>query len=179
MLHAVSSFHIIYYIHSFSNYAHLMPIHDSPKKNWFIGAVEAGKSIRAAAATYDISPATAQDIWKKFQETSTTHMWSGHCQPAKITNQLKRSVIRKARANQRLALGLVGKLVTPQILATAVQRILDNVGMHRGQGHKVVYLTKDYKQHRKEWAWEHKSWAEEDWNRVIWSDKCYVYIGDD
>ena len=108
-----------------------MPIHDSPKKNQFIGAVEAGKSIRAAAATYDIPPATAQDIWKKFQETGTTHMRSGRCQPAKITNRLKRSVIREARANRRLALGLVGKLVTPQILATAVWRILDDVGMHR------------------------------------------------
>ena len=152
MLHAVSLFHIIYYIHSFSNYACLMPIHNSPKKNQFIGAVKADKNIRAAAATYDIPPATAQDIWKKFQETSTTHMRSGHCQPAKITNRLKRSVIHEARANWRLALGLVGKLVTPQILATAVWRILDDMGMHRRQGHKVVYLTKDHKQYWKEWA---------------------------
>ena len=156
-----------------------MPIHDSPKKNRFIGAVEAGKSIRAAASTYGIPPATAQDIWRKFQETGTTHMRPGRYRPAKITNRLKRSVIHEARANRRLSLGLVGKLVTPHISASAVQRILDDVGLHRRRGRKVVYLTKDHKQRRKQWAREHKSWGEEDWDRVIWSDECYVYMGDD
>lgn len=106
-------------------------------------------------------------------------MRSGRCQPAKITNQLKRSVIREARENRQLSSGLVGKLVTPYILASAVRRIFDDVGLHRRRGCKVLYLTKDHKQHRKQWAQEHKSWGEEDWDRVIWSDECYVHMGND
>jgi hypothetical protein len=32
---------------------------------------------------------------------------------------------------------------------------------------------------REAWARDHRKWGDEDWSRVIWSDECYVYIGDD
>lgn len=42
----------------------------------------------------------------------------------------------------------------------------------------MIYLTKAHKDARKRWAVKHKGWHSEDWARVIWSDECYVYIGD-
>lgn len=156
-----------------------MPTHNSPKKNRFIGAVEAGKTLRAAADHYGIPVATAHDIWRKFCETGSTHTRACSGRPPKITNRMKRIIIREAKANRQKPLDQVGRMVTPYISASSVRSILDAVGLHRRRGRKVVYLTKDHKKRRKQWAREHRKWSEADWERVIWSDECYVYIGDD
>jgi hypothetical protein len=47
--------------------------HDSPMKNRFIGAVQAGLTITAAAKENDIPRHTASDIWHKYQTTGLTH----------------------------------------------------------------------------------------------------------
>jgi hypothetical protein len=67
----------------------------------------------------------------------------------------------------------------PNISTISVQNILANKGLHRRKARKVVFLTKPQKEKRKAWAFRHKNWEDADWERVIWSDKCYVYIGDD
>jgi hypothetical protein len=73
----------------------------------------------------------------------------------------------------------IGKRVTPNISTTSVRNILANKGLHRRKARKVVFLTKPQKQKRKAWAIRHRNWKDEDWEWVIWSDECYVYIGDD
>jgi hypothetical protein len=47
--------------------------HDSPKKDQFIRAVQAGLTISAAAKENDIPCHTASDIWHKYQTTRLTH----------------------------------------------------------------------------------------------------------
>ena len=42
-----------------------------------------------------------------------------------------------------------------------------------------MYLTKSHKDTQKRWAKDHKEWRVVDWEQVIWSDECYVHIGDD
>ncbi|KIJ48991.1 hypothetical protein M422DRAFT_162105, partial [Sphaerobolus stellatus SS14] len=39
-------------------------------------------------------------------------------------------------------------------------------------------LTKNHRRARKAWAMQYKTMTAEDWRHVIWSDECYVYIGD-
>jgi hypothetical protein len=48
--------------------------HDSPKKNRFIGAMQAGQSLTEATNNFDIPKQTASDLWKKFQKTGLTHI---------------------------------------------------------------------------------------------------------
>lgn len=158
-----------------STYVH----HDSPKKNRLIGAIQAGLSIRQAASNLGIPDSTASDLWRKFQQTGTTHTRPRSGRPSKITNRARRSVIREARANRQKPLDEIGRLVSPVLSATSVRQILASVGLHRRKARKVVYLTKEHKKRRKAWAKEFKDWDDEDWERVIWSDESYVYIGDD
>lgn len=162
----------------FHFYMRLMPTHYSPKKNWFIEAVEAGKSIQAASDHYGIPFSTARDIWHKFQESGSTHAQPCSGRPVKITNWMCWTIIHKAKANQKKHLDQVGRMVDPPISASSVQNILNAVGLHQRWGQKVVYLTKEHKIRWKEWVKEHKKWSDEDWERVIWSNKCYVYISD-
>jgi len=39
-------------------------------------------------------------------------------------------------------------------------------------------LTKKHQQACKAWVTQFKSMTAEDWQHVVWSDECYVYIGD-
>jgi transposase len=152
--------------------------HDSPKKNRFIGAIQAGQSLTEAANNFNIPKQTASDLWKKFQKTGSTHARPRSGRPSKISARMKRTIVREARANRRKPLHEIGKFVTPNISASSVRTILHEVGLHRRKARKVVYLRKDQKESRNRWAKDHRSWTTEDWMRVIWSDECYVYIGD-
>jgi len=121
----------------------------------------------------------AYDLWHKFQQMSSTHALPRSGQPPKITNHMKQSVIPEAKMNHWKPLDTIGKLITPNISASSMRAILQDVGLHWRQARKVVYLWKDQKESRKCWAKDHKDWMAEDWMHMIWSHECYVYIGDD
>jgi transposase len=153
--------------------------HDSPKKNRFIGSILAGNTITDAGKDFDIPQSTASDIWRKYQQTGSTHSRPRSGRPPKITSRVTRTIIREAKKNRRANLSEIGKTVMPNISISSVRKILANEGLHRRKARKVVFLTKAQKRKRKAWGIKHKSWGAEDWKRIIWSDECYVYIGDD
>lgn len=153
--------------------------HNSPKKNRFIGCVLAGNTVEAAGKQYNIPQSTASDIWRKFQQTGSTHNRPRSGRPAKITSRTTHAVIREAKKHRHENLSAIGKMVTPSISASAVRKILANEGLHRRKARKVVFLAKIHKQKRKAWAVKLKNWGDKEWNCIIWSDKSYVYIGDD
>ena len=104
--------------------------HDSPKKNRFIGAVLAGKTVKAAGEDKGIPQSTANDIWHKYRKTGSTHCRPRSGQPTKIAPRIICSVIREAKQNRRTPLSEIGKCVMPNILTTLVQNILANKGLH-------------------------------------------------
>lgn len=57
--------------------------------------------------------------------------------------------------------------------------MLAEEGYHRRVARKVPYLTKAHKKNRMQWACQYKTFTDKDWAKVIWSDKCYIYLGDD
>jgi transposase len=103
--------------------------HDSPKKNRFIGAIQAGQSLTEAANNFNIPKQTASDLWKKFQKTGSTHAHPRSGRPSKISARMKRTIVREARANRRKPLHKIGKFVTPNISASSVWTILHVTGM--------------------------------------------------
>lgn len=42
----------------------------------------------------------------------------------------------------------------------------------------MPFLTKKHKRDRKVWGMELKKYTDEDWETTIWSDECYVLVGD-
>jgi hypothetical protein len=44
---------------------------------------------------------------------------------------------------------------------------------------KLKSDVKEHKRDRKRWARQYKGFSAADWGKVIWSDECYVYLGDD
>lgn len=152
--------------------------HDSPTKNRFIGRVEAGETIKDAADHEDIPRTTGSDIWKKYQETGSTHNRPRTGRPTKLTPHMKRIIVRQARKNRRRNLHELGKSVTPTVSASTARRVLSEVGLHRRRARKVIYLKKAHRRARKLWAKRFKHYTPKEWAEKCWSDECYVYIGD-
>jgi len=75
--------------------------HDSPKKNCFIGAVQAGQTIIQAAASFGIPQSTASDLWHKFQQTGSTHSRPQSGWPIKISDHTKQTVTHAAKIQHR------------------------------------------------------------------------------
>lgn len=139
-----------------------MVYHDSPKKNQFIGVVKSGLSVSQAARLHDIPQRTACALWKKFLTTGSTHALprSGH--PPKVTERLIHHAAQYSRKHRREPLQDVGLAMTPQILTSTVRRVLAMRGLHRRKARRVIW----------------KRMTVQDWQHVIWSDECYVYVRD-
>ncbi|KAI0781746.1 hypothetical protein C8Q75DRAFT_796064 [Abortiporus biennis] len=152
--------------------------HDSPKKNQFIGLIRSGQSIAQAAQHLNIPYSTARDIlnkWKKYGSTSNRPR-PGH--PKKVTDRGARRMVRTARVNRRMGFQEIGNQMAPTVTDATVRNILDKEGYHRRLAKKVPNLTKTQKKKWVIYGKKYKEFTEEDWERVAFSDECYIYIED-
>jgi hypothetical protein len=63
--------------------------------------------------------------------------------------------------------------------ARTARRALASENLHRRKAHKVVYLKKEHRRTWKQWAMKCRDYTAREWDRIIWSDESYIYIGDD
>jgi hypothetical protein len=64
------------------------------------------------------------------------------------------------------------------ISTSTVRHVLADGGYHHRVARKVPYLTKVHKQAQLAWAKRNKGMESKDWRRIIFSDECYVHLGD-
>ncbi|KAJ3743631.1 hypothetical protein DFH05DRAFT_1234762 [Lentinula detonsa] len=122
--------------------------HSSPKKNRLIGAIQAGKTIPQAAELTGIPHGSAKKIWAQYKKTGSTSNCRRSGRPKKIDERMGREIVREVQKNRRKPFQEIGNELEPK---------------------------KDQKVKRKDWAEFVKGI---DWSGVIWSDECYVYLGD-
>lgn len=152
--------------------------HDSPRKNRFIGALQAGSTISKAAKENDIPYATAHGIAKKFRATGSTHRRSGSGRPPKTTARVKRALRKEAKQARRAPLHEIGRHVSPRVSASTVRRVLAETGMHRRRARAVIFLKPQQREGRRKWAEQHRDWNMDDFERIIYSDESYITLGD-
>ena len=151
--------------------------HDEAMKNQFIGAVLAGTNIQKAGRLFGIKPGTAQGIWDKFcKKRSTENLpWSGH--PKKTTDHEDHLIVREALKKRRQPFCKIANAVTADVSTSTVRNILAHEGYHRQVAKKVPYLSMTHKKARMAWARKCRVYTARDWMKKIWSDECYVYLG--
>ena len=152
---------------------------DSPRKNRLIGAIQSGLSIAKAARNHGIKKSTAHDIWKKFCLTGSTHNLPRSGRPKKVTARVSRVLIQESKKYRQKTLQELGNAMVPRISPRTIQRTLASKGLHWRKARKVVFLKKEHKRARLQWAKQYQGFTAEDWAHIIWSDECYVYLGDD
>ena len=152
--------------------------YDSPFKNRVIGYIKAGKKIREAACLFGVPKSSVGRWWMKYRKNGSTHNLPRSGRPHKLTPRGKRLLISEAVKHRQLSLQALGKSVTPQVSGNTARRILADAGYHRRVARHKFYLKKEHKQLRYMWAKKCRHWRLNLWKHVIWSDECYIFIGD-
>ncbi|GLB43950.1 putative encoded by [Lyophyllum shimeji] len=142
-------------------------IHDTPTKNRFIGAVEAGLNIPSAAALIGLPASTAYKIAAKYKATGSTSNRRRSGRPKKLSEAGKRLLTRTAVKERRMPLGELANTLQLNVSASTVRRALAEKGYHRRVARKRPYLRKDQKRSRMRWAKLYEQWDNEAWGRVI------------
>ena len=151
---------------------------EEDKKNQFIGAVLGGQSVHSAAKKYGIRKSTAQDIWTKWKKKGSTENLPRTGCPKKTTERMERSIIRESLASRRKLFCEIANAASPRISTSTIWNILRRKGYHCRVAKKLLYLTQAHKRARLAWAQICKAFTVRNWRKKIWSDKCYLYLGD-
>lgn len=151
---------------------------DSPSRKRIFNALESGKKSTHVSEFFDVPPTTCRNLFSRAKKRGTVHNAPRSGRPPKADDRTIRSLLRFALKNRRASLKEIGNSVEPKLSASTVRRILAKHGYHRRSARKTPHITRLQKQKRKRWAEEYWLWKMEDWRRVIWTDECYVVLGD-
>ncbi|KAF4620782.1 hypothetical protein D9613_000081 [Agrocybe pediades] len=152
--------------------------YDSATKNKLIGAIVMGATISEAGRRFGVSKTSAHRIWKRYESQGNTENLPRSGRPSKVNDRMRRCIVQTARKNRRMPLTEVAKNIPANISISTIRRVLAKEGYHRRCARKVPYLTNRHKSERLSWAKLYKGFTRENWKSVIWSDECYIYLGD-
>lgn len=125
-----------------------------------------------------ISSSSADRIWKKFLATGSTTNLPRSGRPSKLTDQTRRRIVRTAVKDRRMPFQEIANSLDPPVSDATIRNVLADEGYHRRVARKVPYLRASHKCDRMRWARKYKPFDDDDWGKVIWSDECYIYLGD-
>ena len=151
--------------------------HDTPTKNRIVGAYQAGATMAEAGRLNSVPSRTAQYIINRFLKHNTTKNLPRPGAPKKATDRTHRFIIRTAKKNRRMPFAEIGNLVEPQLSASTIHRELAEEGYHQCKAKRVPYLRKATIVKRKRHAARFRDWTRGDFEPIIFSDECYVYLG--
>lgn len=151
---------------------------DSPFRNRVVGFLIGGGKMKEAQALFGVSRSTAYSWCSKFKKFGATHGRARSGRPRKLSDRARRAVILEAQKNRRLALAALGNSVNPNVSSSTIRRVLSDAGYHRRVARRKPYLRRDHIRLRNQWAKKYRLWMNNHWQHVMWSDECYVHIGD-
>jgi len=151
---------------------------DTPTKNRIIGYAKATGNAAEAGRKENVPERTAQRIVARYRQQGTTANKPRPGRPRKCTPRDIREIERIARKKRRAPFKEIANEITVDISESTVRRELARKGYHRRVAKKVPYLTPKHKKKRLAWACSKRLMKRIDWWRKIFSDECYVYLGD-
>ena len=126
--------------------------YDTPTKNQFISAVEAGKSVCEGGSMFGIKKSSAHRIWKRYETRRNLQNLQCSGRPKEVSNRTKWLMVQTAVTNCRKPFHEIANAMLPKISESTVRNILAEEGYHRRAARKVPYLTKRHKVDRVQWA---------------------------
>jgi len=103
------------------------------------------------------------------------NLYLGRGRPLTISPETQQELIDTATANahnRRLPLTQIADLAGVWIGSRALKRLFASRGYHGRVARVKPFLTAATKSKRQAWGEKYQDWAVEDWQDVIWSDKC-------
>ncbi|CAK5266863.1 unnamed protein product [Mycena citricolor] len=152
------------------------PHHTLETRAKFIGAMLNEFNIKKHARQFDIPYSTAKKLWRKYQETGSVKDRPKQHPKLKVTPDMERAIEQTARDNRRMPFRDIGNQMDPPVSERTVGRVLDGVGMHRRVARHVPYFSEPTREKRLAWAERNSRNTARQWNRIVWSDECYVHL---
>jgi transposase len=145
---------------------------------------EAGVPLPEIADFTGVSLRTVQRLLKNHKERGYDEDAPRSGRPSKLDDRSLRhlNIILEGQRRQSLPVltNIVNTFTTSPISTRTVQRAITNkLGMNAYIAAKKPFINKVQKHKRLLWARDHRTWGEEDWKRVIWTDESSVEIGKD
>ncbi|KAJ3519633.1 hypothetical protein NMY22_g13113 [Coprinellus aureogranulatus] len=143
-----------------------------------VGYYKATQNAAEAARKENILPRTAQRIINRYLKTGSTKNLPRTGHPRLLTDADERVIIWDTRKHRRAPLQELANNCPVKLSISTVCRVLYRHGYHQRVARKVPYLSKQQKKERLWWAKLFDKYSMEDWSKIIWSDECYIYLGD-
>ncbi|CAA7271760.1 unnamed protein product [Cyclocybe aegerita] len=148
-------------------------------RNQIIGYAQASGNAAAAGRNENVNERTAQCIYKHFLETGETSNKPRLGPSEKLSDYGRRQVIRKVIKHRRMPLTEITNQLATRVSPSTIRHVIAAQGFHQRVARKVPYLSPAHKRKRLNWARIHQSFRPSDWRCTMFSDECYVYLGDD
>ncbi|GFT10547.1 transposable element Tcb2 transposase [Trichonephila clavipes] len=145
--------------------------------------LEEGRSVTSVAAEFGIDHSIVLRLWRQFQTTGTAirGISSGH--PRGTTPADDRYIILQARRNRRQTAGEIARHTT-QATGRPISRFTEARKLHGGglfarRPVRCVPLTPAHRRRRSLWCREHRSWRDNEWGRVLFTDERRFSLSSD
>ena len=151
---------------------------DTLTKNCIVGrTLETGN---AAQAGHDenVNPCTAQHIIKRYQKIGSTSNKPRPGCPQKLNHYDKHQILRTALKQCRAPFQVITNQISTHVSVSTICNVLAQYGYHRQVARRVPYLMCMHRHARLNWARINKLFTQQNYWRVIFSDECYMYLGD-
>ena len=151
---------------------------DTPTKNRLVGYYLATGNAAEAARRENVKIRTAQRVIKQYKETGSVSRKPRPGRPKKLTPYDERHIVRLARQNRRMPFREITNILPTRISESTVRRVLAARGYHRRVARRVPFINRRQRWLRKYWGQLNKKRTKRYWQRVIYSDECYVCLGE-
>ena len=94
--------------------------------------------------------------------------------PPKIPRSTRRLIIRAAKKNRNTTWQELRDAFAPDVSLSTVDRVLRDANIHKWIAKKRARLNAGYAKQRLAWALARRDWTAEDFEGILWSDKCTV-----
>ncbi|GFT88718.1 putative transposable element [Trichonephila clavipes] len=139
-----------------------------------IGKLEEGRRVTSVAVEFGIAHSIVSRLWRQFQTTGTAIRGFSSGRPRGTTPADDRYIILQARRNRRQTAGEIAKHTT-QATGRLISRFtvagrLHGGGLFARRPVRCVPLTPAHRRRRSLWCREHRSWRDNEWGRVLFTD---------
>jgi Transposase/DDE superfamily endonuclease len=148
--------------------------HSSAAKDWFIGRVLAGQTVKKASDAENIPPGSASRIWQKYNKTGTTENAPRSGRPRVISDCGEHAVVWEACRSRRKTFKEIGNKMPAKPSELTVRRVLAKHNMHRRVAEEKPNLTERQKNGHNQFAEDYKDSGVIDFSATIYSDESYI-----
>ena len=132
-----------------------------------------GVTIKQLATDMKISTKTVNKWWKQYNEGGNLGRKEGSGRPRKTTEADDKHILLSVKRNRRISIKEIKENCNLNGVCdnTISSRIKESGEYNSYWLGKKPWINKKNRRLRMLWAWKHRKWTTQEWDKVIWSDE--------